>query len=102
MCIRDSRETIAQSAPSTVTLTSPHGTTISVVTREGWGCDESVRFSGTTEVWPEMYIPAKTLVLHHTAGGNSYTDGAAEVRAAYAYQAATRNFGDVGYHVLVD
>ena len=47
-------------------------------------------------------VPTKKIVIHHTATTNSYTDGAAQVRAVYAYQAGTRSWGDVGYHVLVD
>lgn len=96
------REAIASAAPTSVTITTPDGKVLTVITREGWGCDESLRFSGSTEVWPEMYVPAKKLVVHHTATTNSYTDGAAQVRAAYAYQASTRSWGDIGYHVLVD
>jgi hypothetical protein len=78
------------------------GTTITIVSRRGWGCDESLRFSGGSERWPEMYVPTKKVVLHHTATSNNYVDGAAEVRAIYAYHAQTQGWGDIGYQILVD
>jgi hypothetical protein len=49
-----------------------------------------------------MYVPAKKVVLHHTATSNAYVDGAAEVRAIYAYHAKTLRWGDIGYHSLID
>ena len=71
-------------------------------TREEWGADESLRFSGGSEVWPRMYVPTKKLVVHHTATGNFYTSGAAQVRAIYYYHAATLGWGDIGYNALID
>ena len=88
-----------------VTLTA-NGVSLSVITREGWGCDESLRFAKvkrvTTEKWPEMYVPVKKIVIHHTATSNDYTDGAAEVRAIYTYHTRTLGWGDIGYNMLVD
>ncbi|HUG15863.1 MAG TPA: Ig-like domain-containing protein, partial [Thermomicrobiales bacterium] len=78
------------------------GSSISIVTREGWGCDEGLRFRGKNERWPEMYVPAKKVVIHHTATSNTYVDGAAEVRAIYTYHARTLGWGDIGYNLLVD
>jgi hypothetical protein len=49
-----------------------------------------------------MYVPAKKVVLHHTATSNTYSDGAAEVRAIYNYHARTLGWGDIGYHMLID
>jgi hypothetical protein len=84
-------------------FTTPDGATINVVTREGWGCNEAYRVNRKgTEIWPEMYVPVKKAMLHHTATSNSYVDGAAEVRAIYAYHARTLGWGDIGYHALVD
>ncbi len=96
------REALPAGTATTVTLIAPAGNSIAVVTREGWGCDESLRFHNRTELWPEMYVPAKKVVLHHTATSNSYTDGAAEVRAIYAYHARTLRWGDIGYNSLID
>ena len=94
--------TASAAEPSAVTLSVADGTSITVTTRAGWGCDETLRFSGSTERWPEMYVPAKKVVLHHTATANNYVNGAAEVRAIYAYHAQTLGWGDIGYHLLVD
>jgi hypothetical protein len=49
-----------------------------------------------------VYVPAKKVVIHHTATSNTYTDGAAEVRAIYAYHTGTLGWGDIGYNALVD
>ena len=95
-------EPLATSTVTTATFTAADGSSISVISREGWGCDESLRFRGKTEIWPEMYVPAKKVVLHHTATSNNYSDGAAEVRAVYAYHARTLGWGDIGYNSLID
>lgn len=88
-----------------VTLTA-NGVSLDVITREGWGCDESLRFTTIkrvkTEKWPEMYVPVKKIILHHTATSNVYSDGAAEVRAIYTYHVRTLGWGDIGYNILVD
>lgn len=95
------REPLSTTVSPTVSV-SAAGNTINVITREGWGCDESLRLRGKTEIWPEMYVPAKKVVLHHTATSNGYADGAAEVRAIYSYHARTLGWGDIGYNALVD
>lgn len=95
------REPLAavQSAP--VTIPTAAGA-VTVTTREEWGCDETLRFRRKAEIWPEMYVPAKKVVLHHTATSNGYSDGAAEVRAIYTYHARTLGWGDIGYNSLID
>lgn len=91
--------------PEPVTLTA-NGESLSLITREGWGCDEKLRFTTakriSTEKWPEMYVPVKKIVIHHTATSNEYSDGAAEVRAIYTYHVRTLGWGDIGYNMLVD
>lgn len=96
------REPLATAAATTAVFTAADGSSITVISREGWGCDESLRFRGKTETWPEMYVPAKKVVLHHTATSNNYADGAVEVRAIYSYHARTLGWGDIGYNSLVD
>jgi hypothetical protein len=74
-------------------------------TREQWGADESLRFSGGEEVWPPSYVPTKKLIVHHTATGNYYStveDAKAMVRAIYTYHARSLEWGDIGYNILVD
>jgi uncharacterized protein with LGFP repeats len=70
-----------------------------IVTRAQWGADESIR------TWNPEYAPTiKAATLHHTADGNNYT--AAQVpgimRSIYAYHTVTRQWGDIGYNVIVD
>lgn len=96
------REPLTAGARTAQTFTTPDGKQFTVVTREGWGCNESLRFKAKKETWPEMYVPVKKIVLHHTATSNTYTDGAAEVRAIYTYHARTLRWGDIGYNVLID
>jgi len=74
-----------------------------ILTREDWGCDEALGMKADgARIWPAMFVPTKKLVVHHTATTNSYTDGAAEVRAIYVYHAKTKGWGDIGYNALVD
>lgn len=92
--------------PVTVYADEAKTVKLDVITREGWGCDEALRFSKVkrvmTEKWPEMYVPVKKIIIHHTATSNDYTDGAAEVRAIYTYHTKTLGWGDIGYNMLVD
>ncbi|MDO5029960.1 MAG: N-acetylmuramoyl-L-alanine amidase [Corynebacterium sp.] len=69
-----------------------------VISRAGWGADESAR-SGSSS-----YQTFKGTCIHHTAGSNSYTESQAPaiVRGIYAYHAQTLGWGDVGYNALVD
>jgi hypothetical protein len=76
-----------------------------VISRAGWGADESYRFDPATgtEVWPPAFYRTQKLTVHHTAGSNDPTqDYAATVRAIYYYHAVTRGYGDIGYNFLVD
>ncbi|MEE6296780.1 N-acetylmuramoyl-L-alanine amidase [Georgenia wangjunii] len=88
----------APAAAPTTTASTAAVTAPTVFTRADWGADESMR-------WGEVATSSiQGVVVHHTAGTNSYT--AAQVpgiiRGIYAYHAVTRNWGDVGYNVLVD
>jgi hypothetical protein len=83
-----------------------NGLTLDVVTRQGWGADESIRFRPNgEEIWHEMFVPVKKIMVHHTATRNGYStaaQAAAEVRAVYAYHAIGRGWGDIGYNAVVD
>jgi N-acetylmuramoyl-L-alanine amidase/S-layer homology domain len=70
-----------------------------IVTRAGWGADESLR-SGT----PAYAGRARYAVLHHTAGTNDYTatESPGVVRGIYAYHTRSRGWSDIGYNFLVD
>jgi uncharacterized protein with LGFP repeats len=70
-----------------------------VVSRAGWGADESIRCMDA-----DYMTTVKAATLHHTAGTNDYTqaDSAAIVRGIYVYHAQTLGWCDIGYNVLVD
>jgi hypothetical protein len=74
-----------------------------VISRAGWGADESLRFDANgTETWPPAFYPTQKLIVHHTAGINDDPDPAATIRAIYRYHAVTQGWGDIGYNFLVD
>ncbi|MDP8905533.1 MAG: N-acetylmuramoyl-L-alanine amidase [Chloroflexota bacterium] len=74
-----------------------------VISRAGWGADESLRFdSSGNELWPPDFHPIQKLIVHHTAGKNGDPNPAATVRAIYYYHAVTRGWGDIGYNFLID
>lgn len=70
-----------------------------VVTRAGWGADESIRCDEPTI---DDEITAGT--VHHTAGRNDYSEdeSAGIMRAIYRYHAQTLGWCDIGYQALVD
>ncbi|HEY1085854.1 MAG TPA: N-acetylmuramoyl-L-alanine amidase [Candidatus Saccharimonadales bacterium] len=68
----------------------------SIISREAWGSPEPDWSS-----WKPEYAKLKGAIVHHTAtteSSNSYAD----VRAIWYYHAKTRDWGDIGYHYLVD
>ncbi len=69
-----------------------------VISRAGWGADESKM------TWTIRNDPLRAAVVHHTAGTNNYTaaQSASIVRGIYHYHAITREWGDIGYNFLVD
>ncbi|WP_307849513.1 N-acetylmuramoyl-L-alanine amidase [Qaidamihabitans albus] len=78
-----------------------------VISRAGWGADESVR----TDCYQQQGIGAeysgtvKAATIHHTGPNtNDYTaaDAARVVRGIYAYHAQTLGWCDIGYNVVVD
>jgi hypothetical protein len=74
-----------------------------VVSRAGWGADESLRFDASgAEIWPPAFWPIQKLIVHHTATTNDDPDPAATVRAIYRYHAVEQGWGDVGYNFLID
>jgi len=54
--------------------------------------------------WPRGYADFEGSIVHHTAGSNSYTKAQvpATIRGIYSYHANTREWGDIGYNVLID
>lgn len=67
-----------------------------VISRAGWGCDESLM------TWPPEFHPIQKLICHHTATQNNDPDPPATIRSIYYYHAVTQGWGDIGYNFLVD
>ncbi|MFD9444901.1 peptidoglycan recognition family protein [Streptomyces sp. NPDC060006] len=76
---------------------------VAYLSRAAWGADEKLRFKPDgTENTPTAYYPFQTLTVHHTATANNDPDPAATVRAIYQLHAITNDWGDIGYHFLID
>ncbi|MGK5731931.1 peptidoglycan recognition protein family protein [Streptomyces sp. URMC 124] len=70
-----------------------------IVTRAGWGADESLRESGFA------YTGAvRAAFVHHTASGNRYScsQSASVIRGIYRYHVVSSGWRDVGYNFLID
>ncbi|MEU6773435.1 peptidoglycan recognition protein [Streptomyces sp. NPDC046759] len=70
-----------------------------IVTRRGWGADESLRepgFAYTKKI--------KAVFVHHTASGDTYTCAQAPsvIRSIYRYHVESMGWRDIGYNFLVD
>lgn len=69
-----------------------------IYTRADWGADESKR------TWRPRVGQVRGIIVHHTAGINGYSRAQvpAIIRGIYHYHAITRDWGDIGYNVMVD
>ncbi|MFG2926863.1 N-acetylmuramoyl-L-alanine amidase [Streptomyces sp. NPDC048305] len=70
-----------------------------IVTRKGWGADESLRertFAYTSTV--------KAAFVHHSATGNNYTCAQAPsvLRGIYRYHVKSSGWRDIGYNFAID
>ncbi|QIY76993.2 peptidoglycan recognition protein [Streptomyces sp. RLB1-33] len=70
-----------------------------IVTRRGWGADESLREGGF--VYTKK---VKAAFVHHTASGNNYLCSQAPslIRSIYRYHVVSSGWRDIGYNFLVD
>ncbi|MEU1159371.1 peptidoglycan recognition protein [Streptomyces sp. NPDC005921] len=70
-----------------------------IVTRRGWGADESLRERGFVYTGK-----IKAAFVHHTASGNGYTCSQAPsvIRSIYRYHVVSMGWRDIGYNFLVD
>lgn len=73
------------------------------LSRAAWGADESYRLNpdGTLDTPPTFY-GVQTLTVHHTGFDDDQPDPAATVRAIYYNQAVEKDWGDIGYHLMID
>jgi hypothetical protein len=70
-----------------------------IVSRAGWGADESIRRAA-----PDYSDTVKAAFVHHTVQSNGYppSESAALIRSDYLYHVRTRGWNDIGYNFLVD
>ncbi|MER5182772.1 peptidoglycan recognition protein [Streptomyces sp. NPDC002896] len=96
-----SPSTSASASPSPTTPTAPPSTVPEppIVSRAGWGADESMSPEA-----PEYNADVKAVFVHHTDGSNDYScsDSASIVRGIYAYHVQVNGWKDIGYNFLVD
>jgi uncharacterized protein with LGFP repeats len=84
---------------SLVSAVETPGQDLNIISRAGWGADESIRRRA-----PMYDNGIKAAVVHHTAGVNEYAqqDSAATVRSIYDYHTRTLGWSDIAYNALVD
>ncbi|MBK3580499.1 N-acetylmuramoyl-L-alanine amidase [Streptomyces sp. MBT65] len=70
-----------------------------IVTRHGWGADETLREKGF--VYTKK---VKAAFVHHTATGNNYrcSQAPSVIRGIYRYHVESSGWRDIGYNFLVD
>ncbi|MFJ9846510.1 peptidoglycan recognition protein [Kitasatospora sp. NPDC101155] len=81
-------------APDTASAPRP-----GIVTRAGWGADESIREQGFVYTGP-----VKAVFVHHTATATDYacSDAPRVIRSIYQYHVQGNGWRDIGYNFLVD
>ncbi|MFD8819875.1 peptidoglycan recognition protein, partial [Streptomyces sp. NPDC059627] len=93
---RELRELSGADAP----LAKPYiGPRPRIVTRHGWGADESLREKGFVYTGK-----IKAAFVHHTASGNGYrcSQAPSVIRSIYRYHVVSMGWRDIGYNFLVD
>ncbi|MER7763359.1 N-acetylmuramoyl-L-alanine amidase [Streptomyces sp. NPDC097619] len=70
-----------------------------IITRKGWGADESLREPGFAYTGT-----VKAAFVHHSASGNNYTcaQAPAVLRSLYRYHVVSSGWRDFGYNFAVD
>jgi hypothetical protein len=70
-----------------------------IVPRSGWNADEKIRRGS-----PAYASALRLALVHHTAGGNGYTEAQAPaiVKAIQLYHVKGNGWNDIGYNFLVD
>lgn len=75
---------------------------VGYLSRPAWGADEAKRYKDGKVNSPEVYYPLQSITVHHTDTPNADPDPASTVRGIYEYHAVTLDWGDIGYHFLID
>lgn len=75
-----------------------------IISRAGWGADESLRTADADCATPDYDTTIKIGFVHHTASTNNYDSTTAfeQLRAIYAYHIQGFGWCDFGYNFLVD
>ncbi|MFF6888976.1 peptidoglycan recognition protein [Streptomyces sp. NPDC012421] len=93
------KEAAAEEAAAQAAKAPYIGPRPAIITRKGWGADESIREKGfvyTTTI--------KAAFVHHSATGNNYTCAQAPsvLRSIYRYHVKSSGWRDFGYNFAVD
>lgn len=78
---------------------------VSIVSREGWGCNDNNPESSTYcdgPSWAPSYYDVSHIIVHHTAGSNTASNWADQVRSIWYYHATVLGWSDIGYNFLID
>ncbi|WP_291280251.1 N-acetylmuramoyl-L-alanine amidase [Galactobacter sp.] len=79
--------------------TAPASAVPSIKLRSSWGPNEDQTSTATQNKRIDAFY------VHHTAGSNSYknkTQAEAQIRADWNYHTNVLNWGDLGYHIMID
>ncbi|MFC9595565.1 peptidoglycan recognition protein [Streptomyces sp. NPDC056944] len=92
-------EAAGKAAPAALAAKPYIGPQPKIITRRGWGADESIREKG--------FVYTKTIkaaFVHHSATGNNYTCSKAPtvLRSIYRYHVLSSGWRDLGYNFAVD
>lgn len=82
-----------------INLTSDSDGMPRIISRAGWGANESLRCKT-----PSYFDGVSAITIHHTAGSNNYSEAQAPgiVRGIYQYHAQQLGWCDIGYQALAD
>ncbi|MGW6540613.1 peptidoglycan recognition protein family protein [Streptomyces sp. NPDC055011] len=97
--VQQAREAAAQEAAAQAAKAPYIGPRPAIITRKGWGADESIR--------EKSFVYTKTIkaaFVHHSATGNNYTCAQAPsvLRSIYRYHVKSSGWRDFGYNFAVD
>ncbi|MEU4280632.1 peptidoglycan recognition protein [Streptomyces tanashiensis] len=95
----ETAEAAGQAAPAAAAAKPYIGPRPKIITRKGWGADESIREKGF------VYTSTiKAAFVHHSATGNNYTCSKAPsvLRSIYRYHVLSSGWRDFGYNFAVD
>ncbi|WP_217550669.1 peptidoglycan recognition protein [Streptomyces sp. GbtcB6] len=96
----DTERELGQLSGADAPLAKPYiGPRPRIVTRRGWGADESLREKGFVYTGK-----IKAAFVHHTATGNGYrcSEAPSVIRSIYRYHVVSMGWRDIGYNFLVD